>query len=240
MQEEGNAPSSFSVYRAFKTLCEVYTISVAFHWKLCHNIDWIFSERKEVFFMAKPLVAIVGRPNVGKSMLFNKLTGHRTSIVEDTPGVTRDRIYGDCEWCNRHFSLVDTGGIEPGTDSDMLKFMRRQAEIGIELADCVVMVVDVKSGMTAADEDVATMLRKCGKPVALGDMGFRFPVFGPLSVIVKFYRADEDFPASITFLWDENMLSFVFYETVFYVAGFILEAICEQIRNTDNQGEGLL
>ena len=117
--------------------------------------------------MAKPLVAIVGRPNVGKSMLFNKLTGHRTSIVEDTPGVTRDRIYGDCEWCNRHFSLVDTGGIEPSTDSDMLKFMRRQAEIGIELADCVVMVVDVKSGVTAADQDVATMLRKSGKPVAL-------------------------------------------------------------------------
>ena len=85
--------------------------------------------------MAKPLVAIVGRPNVGKSMLFNKLTGQRTSIVEDTPGVTRDRIYGTCEWCGRTFSLVDTGGIEPGTDSDMLKFMRRQAEIGIELAD---------------------------------------------------------------------------------------------------------
>ena len=97
--------------------------------------------------MAKPLVAIVGRPNVGKSMLFNKLTGQRTSIVEDTPGVTRDRIYGDCEWCGRQFALVDTGGIE--------------------LADCIVMVVDVRSGVTAADEDVATMLRKSGKPVAL-------------------------------------------------------------------------
>ena len=117
--------------------------------------------------MAKPLVAIIGRPNVGKPMLFNKLTGQRTSIVEDTPGVTRDRIYGDCEWCGRTFSLVDTGGIEPGTDSDMLKFMRRQAEIGIELADAIIMVTDVRSGVTAADEDVATMLRKSGKPVAL-------------------------------------------------------------------------
>ena len=117
--------------------------------------------------MAKPLVAIVGRPNVGKSMLFNKLTGQRTSIVEDTPGVTRDRIYGECEWCGRHFSLVDTGGIEPGTESDMLKFMRRQAEIGIELADAIVMVADVRSGVTAADQDVAAMLRKSGKPVAL-------------------------------------------------------------------------
>ena len=117
--------------------------------------------------MAKPLVAIVGRPNVGKSMLFNKLTGQRTSIVEDTPGVTRDRIYGNCEWCGRTFSLVDTGGIEPGTDSDMLKFMRRQAEIGIELADAIIMVADVRSGVTAADQDVATMLRKSGKPVAL-------------------------------------------------------------------------
>ena len=117
--------------------------------------------------MAKPLVAIVGRPNVGKSMLFNKLTGQRASIVEDTPGVTRDRIYGQCEWCGRHFSLVDTGGIEPSTDNDMLKFMRRQAEIGIELADAIIMVTDVRSGVTAADEDVATMLRKSGKPVAL-------------------------------------------------------------------------
>ena len=117
--------------------------------------------------MAKPLVAIVGRPNVGKSMLFNKLTGQRTSLVEDTPGVTRDRIYGECEWCGRHFSLVDTGGIEPDTDSEMQKFMRRQAEIGIELADAIIMVVDVRSGVTAADQDVATMLRKSRKPVCL-------------------------------------------------------------------------
>ena len=117
--------------------------------------------------MAKPLVAIVGRPNVGKSMLFNKLTGQRTSIVEDTPGVTRDRIYGECEWCGRTFDLVDTGGIEPSTDSEMLKFMRRQAEIGIELSDCVVMVVDVRSGVTAADADVAAMLRRSKKPVLL-------------------------------------------------------------------------
>ncbi len=117
--------------------------------------------------MAKPLVAIVGRPNVGKSMLFNKLTGRRTSIVEDTPGVTRDRIYGVCEWCGRTFRLVDTGGIEPDTNSDMLKFMRRQAQIGIELADAVILVTDVHSGVTAADQDVAAMLRKSGKPVAL-------------------------------------------------------------------------
>ncbi len=117
--------------------------------------------------MAKPLVAIVGRPNVGKSMLFNKLTGRRTSIVEDTPGVTRDRIYGVCEWCGRTFRLVDTGGIEPDTSSEMLKFMRRQAQIGIELADAVILVTDVRSGVTAADQDVAAILRKSGKPVAL-------------------------------------------------------------------------
>ena len=117
--------------------------------------------------MAKPLVAIVGRPNVGKSMLFNKLTGCRTAIVEDTPGVTRDRIYGDCEWCGRTFSLVDTGGIEPGTDSEILKFMRRQAEIGIELADAIIMVVDVKVGLTAADSQVAALLQRSRKPVAL-------------------------------------------------------------------------
>ena len=117
--------------------------------------------------MSKPLVAIVGRPNVGKSMLFNKLTGQRTAIVEDTPGVTRDRIYGECDWNGRSFRLIDTGGIEPGTDSEMLQFMRRQAEIAIETADVIIMVVDVKTGMTAADQEVAAMLKKAHKPVAL-------------------------------------------------------------------------
>lgn len=117
--------------------------------------------------MSKPLVAIVGRPNVGKSMLFNKLTGQRTAIVEDTPGVTRDRIYGECDWNGRAFRLIDTGGIEPGTDSEMLQFMRRQAEIAIETADVIIMVTDVKTGMTAADQEVAAMLKKARKPVVL-------------------------------------------------------------------------
>ena len=117
--------------------------------------------------MAKPVVAIVGRPNVGKSMLFNKLTGQRTAIVEDTPGVTRDRIYGECEWNGRTFTLMDTGGIEPSTDSEILQFMRRQAEIGIELADAVIMVTDVRVGVTAADQDVAAMLQRSKKPVLL-------------------------------------------------------------------------
>ncbi len=117
--------------------------------------------------MAKPLVAIVGRPNVGKSMLFNKLTGHRTAIVEDTPGVTRDRIYGSCDWNGREFELVDTGGIEPKTDSQMLLYMRHQAEIAIETADVLVMVGDVTTGPTAADAEIATMLQRSKKPVIL-------------------------------------------------------------------------
>ena len=117
--------------------------------------------------MAKPIVAIVGRPNVGKSMLFNKLTGRRMAIVEDTPGVTRDRIYGQCEWNGREFTLVDTGGIEPGTENEMLQFIRRQAEIAIETADVIVMVTDVTVGMTAADAEVATMLKRAKKPVVI-------------------------------------------------------------------------
>jgi ribosome-associated GTPase EngA len=117
--------------------------------------------------MALPVVAIVGRPNVGKSMLFNKLTGRRTAIVEDTPGVTRDRIYGKCDWNGREFQVVDTGGIEPSTRSEMLLFMRRQAEIAIETADVIIMVADVKVGMTAADQEVANMLLRSKKPVCL-------------------------------------------------------------------------
>ena len=117
--------------------------------------------------MSKHYVAIVGRPNVGKSMLFNKLTGQRTAIVEDTPGVTRDRIYGKCEWNGRSFELIDTGGIEPSTNSEMLQFMRRQAEIAIESADVIIMVVDVKVGVTAADMEVANLLKRSKKPVVL-------------------------------------------------------------------------
>ncbi len=117
--------------------------------------------------MAKPLVALVGRPNVGKSMLFNKLTGRRTAIVEDTPGVTRDRIYGGCDWNGRDFEIIDTGGIEPNTNSEMLQFMRRQAEIAIETANVIIMVVDVKTGMTAADQEIANMLLRSKKPVCL-------------------------------------------------------------------------
>ncbi len=117
--------------------------------------------------MAKPLVAIVGRPNVGKSMLFNKLTGKRLSIVEDTPGVTRDRLYAEAEWRGRTFRIVDTGGIEPGTDDQILAFMREQAEIAIESADVIVFVCDIRTGMTAADQEVANMLQRSGKPVVL-------------------------------------------------------------------------
>ena len=117
--------------------------------------------------MARPLVAIVGRPNVGKSMLFNKLTGQRLSIVEDTPGVTRDRIYAPCEWRGRTFDLVDTGGIEPGTDSEILQFMRQQAEIAIQNANVIIFVCDIQTGLTASDQEVGAMLLKSGKPVVL-------------------------------------------------------------------------
>ena len=117
--------------------------------------------------MAKPVVAIVGRPNVGKSTLFNKLIGERRSIVEDTPGVTRDRIYGECEWCGRKLTLIDTGGIEPKTDDIILSQMKRQAELAIESADVIIFLCDVRTGVTAADRDVAVMLKKSNKPVVL-------------------------------------------------------------------------
>ena len=117
--------------------------------------------------MALPIVAVVGRPNVGKSTLFNKLIGKRLSIVEDTPGVTRDRIYSKCEWRNREFMVVDTGGIEPDSDDVILSQMRRQAELAISKADVIVLVTDVKCGVTANDYAVADMLQKSGKPVVL-------------------------------------------------------------------------
>lgn len=117
--------------------------------------------------MAKPVVAIVGRPNVGKSTLFNKLIGSRLSIVDDTPGVTRDRIYGDCEWLNHKFLLVDTGGIEPNTSDVILSQMRTQAEIAISTADVIILVTNIRDGVVASDYEVATMLQKSGKPIVL-------------------------------------------------------------------------
>lgn len=117
--------------------------------------------------MAKPVVAVVGRPNVGKSTLFNKLIGQRLSIVEDTPGVTRDRIYSECEWRGKQFMLVDTGGIEPKTDDIILLQMRRQAQVAIESADVTILVTDMKDGLTATDAEVADMLMKSGKPIVL-------------------------------------------------------------------------
>lgn len=115
----------------------------------------------------KPIVAIVGRPNVGKSTLFNKISGKRIAIVEDTPGITRDRIYADAEWLGKEFTLIDTGGIEPYSKDIILSQMRNQANLAIDTADVILFVVNVRDGMTAADKDIAAMLQKCGKPVIL-------------------------------------------------------------------------
>ena len=135
--------------------------------------------------MGKPIIAIVGRPNVGKSTLFNKLIGERRSIVEDTPGVTRDRIYGETDWCGKKLIVIDTGGIEPKTDDVILKQMRFQAEIAVESADVIVFMCDVKTGLTAADRDIAVMLQKSGKPIvpcinkcdSVGSLPFEFYEF---------------------------------------------------------------
>ncbi len=135
--------------------------------------------------MSKPLVAIVGRPNVGKSTLFNKLIGRRLSIVEDTPGVTRDRIYADAEWLSHSFTLIDTGGIEPESEDIIAVQMRRQAELAIETADVIVFLVDGREGMTAADEEVASMLRKSNKPVVLAVNKLDAPKFH--DAIYEFY-----------------------------------------------------
>lgn len=135
--------------------------------------------------MAKPVIAVVGRPNVGKSTIFNKLVGKRLSIVDDTPGVTRDRIFGDAEWRNHKVMLVDTGGIEPKTDDIILAKMRAQAQLAIDSANVIIFVCDIKSGVTAADAEIAAMLQRSGKPIVLavnkcdkvGDMPFEFYEF---------------------------------------------------------------
>lgn len=147
--------------------------------------------------MKKPTFAIVGRPNVGKSTLFNKLIGERISIVEDTPGVTRDRIYAEGEWLTKKFVLIDTGGIEPQNDDIILEQMRRQAEIAIEMSDAIIFMVDVKAGLTSSDKDVAAMLTKSGKPVVLvcnkvdniGDVPMEF---------YEFYNLGLDDPIAIS------------------------------------------
>ncbi len=140
--------------------------------------------------MSKPVVAIVGRPNVGKSTLFNKLIGERRSIVEDTPGVTRDRIYADVEWSGRKFSLIDTGGIEPKTDDIILKHMRNQAQLAIDSADVIIFMCDVRAGLVADDRDIGVMLGKSGKPVIVcvnkidnvGDLPYEYYEFYELGL----------------------------------------------------------
>ncbi len=130
------------------------------------SVFLLIGSYREVY-MGKPIVAVVGRPNVGKSTLFNKLIGARLSIVDDTPGVTRDRIYGDCEWQGRTFLLIDTGGIEPDSNDSILKQMRFQAQTAIETADVIILVTDITAGVLASDYDIASMLQKTGKPVIL-------------------------------------------------------------------------
>ena len=145
----------------------------------------------------KPIVAIVGRPNVGKSMLFNRLAGQRLSIVEDTPGVTRDRLYADCEWCGRTFTIVDTGGIEPNTDSEILQFMRDQAELAIQNANVIVLVCDIRTGVTAADQDVANMLLRSKKPVVLA-VNKADSVGEPDPVFYEFYNLGLGDPVAVS------------------------------------------
>ncbi len=147
--------------------------------------------------MPKPKVAVVGRPNVGKSTLFNRLTGGRTAIVEDTPGITRDRIYKDAEWCGKRFTLIDTGGIEPKTDDVILEQMKRQADLAIEQADVIIFMVDVKTSLTAADMDVAAMLQKSGKPVVLACNKADTPGEPPMS-FYEFYNLGIGEPMAIS------------------------------------------
>ena len=147
--------------------------------------------------MAKPVVAVVGRPNVGKSTLFNKLIGKRLSIVDDTPGVTRDRIYGDGEWLGKKFMLVDTGGIEPESHDVILSGMRAQAQLAIDTASVIIFVTDVKSGVTATDAEIAAMLQKSGKPVVLC-VNKCDGIGGPPADIYEFYNLGIGDPIAVS------------------------------------------
>ncbi len=169
------------------------------------------------------VVAIVGRPNVGKSTLFNKLTGVRTAIVDDTPGVTRDRIYGECEWCGKKFMLVDTGGIEPYSDDIILSQMRRQAELAIDSAEVIILVTDLRSGVVATDMDVAAMLQKSGKPIVLcvnkcdtvGDLPADF---------YEFYNLGLGDPVAVSSVHGLG-------------TGDLLDEVCKYLPDSDDDGE---
>ena len=174
--------------------------------------------------MSKPLVAIVGRPNVGKSTFFNQMVGRRIAIVEDTPGVTRDRVYADCEWQNYKFTLIDTGGIDPNSDDPLLSQMRRQAEIAIETCDVILFFVDGKTGMTADDEDVADMLRKSGKPVML--VVNKIDNVKVMDNIYEFYNLGIGDPIGVSSV---NLLNF----------GDLLEALCKLFPDPDAEEEDI-
>ena len=174
--------------------------------------------------MAKPVIAIVGRPNVGKSTLFNKLIGERRAIVEDTPGVTRDRLYGEAEWCGKPLIVIDTGGIEPKTDDIILSQMRLQAEIAIESADVICFVCDVRTGVTADDREIAVMLKKSGKPIIpvinkcdrVGDLPYEF---------YEFYELGFDCdPIPVSSVHGTG-------------TGDMLDAVCDALPDTDTEEE---
>lgn len=173
--------------------------------------------------MRKPKVAIVGRPNVGKSTLFNRLTGGRTAIVEDTPGITRDRIYKDAEWCGKKFTLIDTGGIEPKSDDIILEQMKRQADLAIEQADVIIFMVDVKSAMTAADADVAAILQKSGKPVVLACNKTDTPGEPPME-FYEFYNLGIGEPMAISSTHGMGL-------------GELLDEVCSHFEACDDEDE---
>ena len=172
--------------------------------------------------MAKPLVAIVGRPNVGKSTFFNQMAGRRIAIVEDTPGVTRDRVYADCEWQRYKFTLIDTGGIDPNSDDPLLSQMRRQAEIAIETCDVILFFVDGKQGLTADDEDVADLLRRSGKPVML--VVNKIDNIRMMDDIYDFYQLGMGDPIGISSI---NLLNL----------GDLLDDVCAHFPDPDEEEE---
>lgn len=173
--------------------------------------------------MAKPIIAIVGRPNVGKSTLFNKLVGARLAIVEDTPGVTRDRIYGDSEWCNKPFTVIDTGGIEPFSDDIILSHMRQQAQLAIDSADVIILVTDITTGVVATDAEVAAMLKKSGRPVVLC-VNKCDQIGAPPAEFYEFYNLGLGDPVAVSSAHGHG-------------TGDLLDAVFEYIGETDTEEE---